>query len=57
MALDGDTTFLFEVHVVKHLALSNLDGIGELKQAVGKCRLSVVDVCNDAEVSNMLHSI
>ena len=33
----------------------NLDGVGELKQAVGKCRFAVVDVCNDAEVSDMLH--
>ena len=52
--LDGDTPFALEVHVVEqlrlHLAL--LDGARQLEQAVGQRRLSVVDVCDDAEVAD-----
>ena len=56
MALDGDAALFFEIHIIEHLTLGHLDGIGELKQTVGKGRLTMVDVCNDAEVSDMFHS-
>ena len=58
MALDGDATLTFQVHVIKHLGLHVLasDGVGELEQAVGERALAVVDVCHDAEVAYCLHS-
>ena len=30
MALDGDTTLSLQVHIIKHLTLSNLDGLSFL---------------------------
>ena len=56
MTLDSDTTFLLQLHIVEHLALGNLDRVGVFQQAVSQGRLTVVDVCNDAKVSNMFHS-
>jgi hypothetical protein len=55
VALDGDASFLLEVHVVEHLSLSYLYGLGMLQQSVGKCRLTVVDVGYYAEVAYMVH--
>ena len=55
MALDGDASLLFEIHVVEHLPLSDFHSVGLFKQTVGKCRLSVVYVCNNAKVSYMFH--
>ena len=50
MALDGDTTLLFEVHVVEHLSLGYVYGLCCLQQTVGQRRLSMVDVGNDAKI-------
>ena len=55
MTLDGDTTLTLKVHVIKHLTFSNLNGLGILQQTVGKSRLSVVYMSNDAEVPYILH--
>ena len=55
VALDGNAAFLLQIHIIKHLSLRNLDGVGVLQKTVGKCTLTVVDVGNDAEVSYMLH--
>jgi hypothetical protein len=55
VALDGDASFLFEFHVVEHLALSDVDGVSKFEEAVGECALAVVNVCYDAKVSDVLH--
>ena len=55
MALDGDASLLLKIHIVEHLSLNDLDGIGIFQKPVGKCRLAVVDVCYDAKVSYILH--
>ena len=56
MTLDGDATFAFEVHGIKrlfpHLAQFNL--LGHLKDTVRQGGLAVVNVCNDAKISDML---
>ena len=57
VALDSDTAFAFEVHVVEHLSLGNLYRVGAFEQAVGECRLAVVDMCDDAEISDVFHFI
>ena len=51
VALDGDTALFFQVHVVEHLTLCNLNGARALKQAVGKGALAVVNMGYDAEIA------
>ena len=36
MALDGDAAFLLQIHVVKHLAFSDIYGMSVLQQAVSQ---------------------
>jgi hypothetical protein len=36
VALDGDATLPLQIHIVQHLPVCHLDGIGVLEQAVGK---------------------
>jgi hypothetical protein len=57
MALDCDATLTLQVHIVEHLCLHVLSGhsVGVLKQSVGQGTLSVVDMGNYAEVSNVFH--
>jgi hypothetical protein len=56
VALDRDALLALEVHRVEelllHLAL--LDRLRVLEQAVGKGRLAVVDVRDDAEVADVV---
>ena len=54
VTLDGDASFFFKVHVIKHLTFRHLDGLGVFQQTVGKGALSVVDVGNDAKVSDVI---
>ncbi len=55
MALDGDAALTFQVHVVQHLSVGHLNGIGEFQQAVGKGGFSVVNMGNNAKVTYILH--
>ena len=57
MALDGDATLALEIHIIEHLGLHILGGhgIGALQQTVGKCRLAMVDMRYDAEISDIFH--
>ena len=55
MALDGDATLLFQVHVVQHLPVCGLDGFGYFQKSVGQGALAVVDVCYDAKVAYSFH--
>ena len=54
VALDGDTAFAFEIHIVEHLRLHLLfsNGVGVFEQTVGQGAFAVVDMSNDAEISN-----
>ena len=56
VALNRNAALTLQLHVVKHLSLRHLDGLGELQQTVGQRRLPMVDMCNDAEISYMLHN-
>ena len=53
MKLDGDTPFLFKVHIIKHLLhhVSLFDRSGLFKQSVCQCRFAVINVGDDAEIS------
>ena len=55
VALDCDTTLLFEVHVVEHLSLGNVYSLCCFKQTVGQGRFAMVDVSNNAKISDFLH--
>ena len=57
MTLNGYTALTFQVHIVQHLLLqiSLRNRAGELQQTVGQGAFSMVDMCNDTEVSDVLH--
>ena len=55
VALDGDAALALQVHVIEHLSLGDLNGVGALKQTVGQGALAMVDVSDDAEVANLVH--
>ena len=56
MALDRNAAFTLQVHGVKGLRLefARAYGIGEFKYAIGERRLSVIDVCDDAEIADVV---
>jgi hypothetical protein len=59
LSLDRDAPLPLELHRVEDLLahLAGGDGIGQLEDAVGECRLAVVDVRDDREVADpaLLH--
>ena len=57
MALDGDAALLLQIHIVEHLILHlpNIHRIGELQQAVGYRRFTVVNMSNNAKISYLIH--
>ena len=54
--LDRDALLALEIHRIEHLIghLARAQGVRALQQAVGQRRLAVVDVRNNAEVTNEL---
>ena len=56
MALDSDPSFLLQIHIIKHLPGSNLNGMCKLQQTVSQSRLTVVNMSNNAKVAYILHS-
>ncbi len=54
MGLDRDAALALEVHVVEHLVfhLAFRQSAGQLEQAVGERRLTVIDVSDDREIAN-----
>ena len=57
MALDGNATLALQFHIIQHLSLRHLDGLGILQEAVGQGTLTMVNVGYDAEVSYMVHRL
>ena len=58
VALDGDSLFAFELHVIEDLRLhfALVQGIGLFQQAVCEGRFPVVDMGYDAEVADIFHT-
>jgi hypothetical protein len=58
IAFDGNAAFPLNIHIVQNLILkiSFVTDAGKLNQAVGKRGFAVVNMSNDAEVSNIFHS-
>jgi hypothetical protein len=57
VALDGDTLLTLEIHIIEHLCLhlALIQRICLFQEAVCEGTLTVVDVCNNAKVSYVLH--
>lgn len=57
LALDRDAPFALDIHIVEHLILegSRVADPGPHDQAIGQRGLSVVDVGDDAEITDVLH--
>ena len=54
--LDGNTTFLLEIHRVEHLTVFHVplfDRLGDFKKSVGQGGFSMVDVGDNTEISNI----
>ena len=56
MALDGDAALALQVHCIERLLLQLAQGHGlrQLEDAVAERRLAVVDMRDDAEVSDVV---
>ncbi|MCY1171193.1 hypothetical protein D9M73_112970 [compost metagenome] len=56
LRLDGDPAFLLNVHIIKdlfgHFAVA--EAAGRLNQAIGKRRLAMIDMGDDAEIADVL---
>ena len=59
MAFDCNASFFFQVHIVQNLSFHVSLGhrIGKFQQPVCQSTLSVVDMCNYTEVSNVSHNV
>jgi hypothetical protein len=57
MTLNSYPTLLFQFHVVEDLVvhLSFVNGIGEFEKPVGQSAFTVVDVGNNAKITNVVH--
>ena len=57
VALDCDTFFAFEVHIVEHLRLhfALIKRVGVFEQTVGQCAFAVIDVSDDTEIADIFH--
>ena len=55
LSLNGDATFAFDIHRIKHLAshFPLLQAATNLDHAVSQSRFSVIDMGDDREVTNM----
>jgi hypothetical protein len=56
LRLDGDAALALDVHGIEHLLLhlAHFEPAGELDQPVGERRLSVIDMRDDGEVTDII---
>ena len=54
--LDGNAALALDIHVVQDLILHGalVHALGQLQNAVGQGGFAVVDMCNDAEVADVV---
>src|SRR5665647_1894248 len=59
VALDRDSTFALQVHVIKYLVLKIpvCQGMGELYETVSQCAFTVINVGYDAKIPDVLHPV
>ena len=58
LGLDGDAALALDVHRIEHLSLhlAIREPPTEVDDAVGQCRLSVVDVGDDGKITDVIHA-
>jgi hypothetical protein len=58
LAFYGDASFSFDFHIVEDLVakLPLIHHAGVLDQPVGQCGFSMIDMGNNAEISDLLHA-
>ena len=56
MRFDGNAAFTLKIHRIKRLLfkLSRRNSLGQFENPVGKRSLAVVDVCDNAEIANVI---
>ena len=57
MALNRNTTFLLQVHIVEHLIfhVPNIDSLGYLQHSVGEGRFAMIDMRNNTKITYLIH--
>jgi hypothetical protein len=57
MALNGNTSFPFNIHVVQHLVLlfPFPDGVGSFEQSVCQGAFPMINMGDNAEITDVLH--
>ena len=55
VAFDSYAAFALQIHIVQHLPFGHFDGFCTFKQTVCQCAFAVVDMGNDAKVTDILH--
>ena len=55
VALDCDTALSFQIHIVEHLTLCDLNRLGLLQQTVCQGTFTMVNMCNNAEISYLIY--
>ncbi len=57
MTFNCDASFLFQFHIVEHLVahFPVANGFCVNQHPVGQCTFPVVDVSNDAKITNLIH--
>ena len=55
LRLDGNAALALQLHIIKHLFLhfARRQTAGQLYQPVGKCRLAVVNMCDNREITDV----
>ena len=59
MALDGNTLFPLQIHIIKHLVfhLSGTQCLGKFDETVSQCTFTVIDMGYDTKISYVLHLV
>ena len=59
VAFDSDAALALQVHIVEQLVLFFAFGygLGKVEKAVSKGTLAVVDMCNNAEITDVFHRV
>ena len=57
VGLDGNATLLLQVHIVKHLALSNFYSLRVLQKTVCQSTFPMVYMGYDTEITYIIHAV
>ena len=54
LAFNSDSALTFDIHIVEHLVLHFplINDMGFFDESIGQCRFSMVNMCDDTEISD-----